>query len=238
MPFAGIPFIQTALTDDFDVIRMYLTDLQTADMPVPGTNLGRAMQLGLLTLTGKSDNPTDLIEMPVDHYAGSKHKAMIIFTDGEDHESTPLEVAKRAKEEGIRIFVIGVGTATGNPIPNVQEDGTTSGYLRDDNGKPVISGLNESLLKQIALESGGAYFRYNDESIVEPLYAQIDQIEKKEYEEREMKLLDDRFQLLLLPAILFFVLEMLIGDRRRRRKTKSAQVAMICLLGAFLPEYE
>jgi len=238
VPFAGIPFIQTALTDDFDVIRMYLTDLQTADMPVPGTNLGRAMQLGLLTLTGKSENPTDSLDMPVDHYAGSKHKAMIIFTDGEDHESTPVKIAKQAKEEGIRIFVIGVGTATGNPNPNVQEDGTTSGYLRDDDGKPVISGLNESLLKEIAQESGGAYFRYNDESIVEPLYAQIDQIEKKEYEEREMKLLDDRFQLLLLPAIILLILEMLIGDRRRRRKSRAVPVAILCMFGAFLPEYD
>jgi len=212
VPFAGVPFVQCPLTHDFDVIRSYLSDLSIADMPVPGTHLGRALYtaLGLLAPAGEDSRKS------VDQFQGSQHRAIVVWTDGENHEGAPEEVAKAAAEAGVRIFTVGVGTATGDPVPEYNEQGTISGYLKDEEGNTVVSGLNGELLAHIANATGGAAFNYADASIADDLHAALDQLERREYNSRFLKLGEERFQWVLIPAFLLLLLELLTTDRRRK----------------------
>ncbi|NUN14700.1 MAG: VWA domain-containing protein [Myxococcales bacterium] len=228
VPFAGVPFVQSPLTHDFGVIKDYLRDLRISDMPVGGTAVGRALREALATLEPESDKndkdkgansqDNDGLER-IKQFAGSKHKAIILYTDGEDHDSEPLEVAKLAAEAGVRIFTVGVGTRSGNAIPILTDDGSVTGYMKAEDGKtPLISELNEPLLREIAEITGGQYFQYANRSVADDVYAQIDKLEKQEYEARFAKLGEDRFQFLLLPGIFLLLLEIWIGDRRRTKK--------------------
>lgn len=228
VPFAGVPFVQSPLTHDFGVIKDYLRDLRISDMPVGGTAIGRALREALATLEPEvdgSDKDKELIGEDsrqidrIKQFEGSKHKAIILYTDGEDHESEPLEIAKLAADAGVRIFTVGVGTRSGNAIPILTDDGSVTGYMKAEDGKtPLISELNEALLREIAETSGGQYFQYANRSVVDDVYAQIDKLEKQEYEARFAKLGEDRFQFLLLPCIFLLLMEIWVGDRRRPRK--------------------
>ncbi len=212
VPFAGVPFVQCPLTHDFEVIRSYLSDLSIADMPVPGTHLGRALQTAL-TLLAPSDQEEAQI---VDQFQGSQHRAIVIWTDGEDHEGAPEEVAQSAAEAGVRIYTIGVGTATGDPVPEYNEKGEISGYLKDEDGNTVVSGLNEELLTSLSAATGGASFNHADVSVVDALHAELDRLERREYNARFLQLGEERFQWVLIPAFLLLLAELLLSDRRRK----------------------
>ena len=231
VPFAGIPFVQTPLTSDFEVVRSYLLELDATDMPVGGTAIGRALRMSLDVLSPpKKDKLEDGEE--VDQFAGSKHKAIILLTDGEDHDSEPLKVAQEIADAGIQVFTIGVGSRSGNAIPILTDDGSVTGYQKAADGKtPLISELDEGLLTEVAKLTKGAYFHYANRSIVEDLYREIDKLEKREYETRFEKMGEDRYQILLLPAILLLLAELVLSDRRRRRRGAVLAAALLVLGG-------
>ena len=233
IPFAGLAFVQTPLTSDFDVITTYLNDLQVEDMPRGGTAIGGAMVEALKalvpadalagTLAESSEDSSGQAQQPavgegVPAFTGSKHKVIILFTDGEDHEGDPMAVAELAAKLGIRIFTVGVGTAQGRPVPLVNSEGMVTGTMKAADGNtPLFSELNERLLRDVAQSTKGRYFNLGPQGIGPGLRKAIDEQEKAEYEATFKHLRNDRFQLALGPALALLVIEAFLSGRRRRR---------------------
>jgi Ca-activated chloride channel family protein len=234
VPFAGLAFVQTPLTHDIQVIRTYLEDLRVEDMPRGGTAIGRAILEAIRTLvpperllgtsaqTAASVRQASRAPEGVAPFEGSKYKAILLITDGEDHEGDPVKAAELAASLGIRIYTVGVGTPQGRPVPIINDEGLVVGTLKGPDGKtPLFSELNEDLLRQIARVSGGSYFQLGPEGLGDGLVTALDTLEKREYESTFSHLRDDRFQLALLPALLLLLLEAALSGRsQRRRRTR------------------
>ncbi|MBM4345331.1 MAG: VWA domain-containing protein [Deltaproteobacteria bacterium] len=240
VPFAGIPFVQCPLTSDHDVIRNYLHDLRPEDLPVGGTNIGRAIALATELLTGEREKAeAELRDNLMPQFKGSKNKAIVLFSDGEDHEGAALDAARKAAEKGIRIYTVGVGSAFGDPVPMLGPDGATTGIVKDEAGNPVFSKLNMDLLDQIAKATGGQSFRYSNQTIAPQLFAALDALEKAEFLAQFKQLGEDRYQLLLGPALLLLLLDLLLARRSagsHRRIGLAAASALACLGLAATPQ--
>jgi Ca-activated chloride channel family protein len=140
--FAGHAYLQMPLTPDLEEAKMYLSNASPDAVPVQGTNIPEALELG--------DNSLDTKE--------KTHKAVVLITDGEDHNPNADKVAQRLADHGVIVCTVGIGTAEGSPII---EPGTET-YKTDVNGKTIISKLNEAELKMIAANTGGAYFHLDN----------------------------------------------------------------------------
>ena len=231
VPFAGIAYRQSPLTSDFGAIRIYLRDLSPADLPVPGTAVGRALSVSLDLLgAGRADSDTETDEQILHPFKGSKYKVIVLVTDGEDHGSKPLDVARRAKDLGIRIYTVGVGDpGAGDLVPELDEEtGEPTGERLTDSesGAPVVSRLHEDLLKEVAEITGGRYFHYTGQAIATALFEELDRLEKREVEATLEKLRKDRFQLLLAPALLLLFFSFALAGWRRR----GGPAALLALL--------
>ncbi len=230
IPFYFIPFVQSPLTSDFDALQVYLRDLRLDDIAEPemrGTSIGRALMAAvgllaqdreLLSEAGAGVVPDLDEDHDVSAMDGSRYKAILLFTDGEEHEDLPEEIYTVAESAGIRIFSVGVGTRAGHAVPIVQEDGEVTGVLKGEDGHPIFSALNEELLGGLAERTGGAYFNFSGRSVADELLAEIEKLEKKEFEAQTRDLGEDRYQFLLLPALLLLMVEGLMSDRLRRRR--------------------
>ncbi len=239
VPFAGIAYQQSPMTSDFGAIRSYLRDMNPADLPVPGTAIGRALTISL-DLLGAGRGEGDSVEPQkkdedaeiLHPYAGSKYKVIVLVTDGEDHGSEPLVVARRAKDLGIRVYTVGVGDPhAGDLVPELDgETGEpTGGRLTDETtGDPVVSRLNDELLKQVAEITGGRYFHYTGQPIATALFEELDRLEKREIEATLEKLRKDRFQLLLAPGLALLALSLALAGWRRRG-TMAVILALLAL---------
>ena len=235
VPFAGLAFVQTPLTHDTQVVKTYLADLRVEDMPRGGTAVGRAILEALRTLVPPESligtaAETSEMELEVSRapegvapFEGSQHKAILLITDGEDHEGDPVAAAELAASLGVRIYTVGVGTPQGRPVPVINEEGQVVGTLKGPDGKtPLFSELNEDLLRQIARVSNGAYFPLGPQGLGDGLVTALDALEKREYEATFSHLRDDRFQLALIPALLFLLLEAWLAGRPRRRSGRES----------------
>lgn len=200
--FAGASFVQCPLTLDYGTARLFLDNLDTSLIPIPGTNLGAAMKKA------------------VDAFKGSaKHaKALILITDGEDHGGEPLVIAKEAAAAGVRIFTIGVGQEGGAPIPLKSVDG---GFKKDNNGQVILTKLDEKTLQNIALATGGSYVRsVSGDMDLEKIYrSDIKQkLKDQELKGTRQKKWEERFQWFLLVALLLFSAELLLPEQRVKRE--------------------
>jgi Ca-activated chloride channel family protein len=151
--FAG-ETMEFPMTVDYGAAAIFFRDLGPYDMPVGGTAIGRALTAAqrVLERSSRSEDKTE------DH---QRSKVVILLTDGEDHEGDPVTAASELAKIGAKVFVVGIGTRTGEPIPTYADDGTWTGYLRDSSGNSVLTSLsadNEAQLKKIAAASGGKYF--------------------------------------------------------------------------------
>ncbi|RMH71219.1 MAG: VWA domain-containing protein [Gemmatimonadetes bacterium] len=198
--FAGTGFVQCPLTSDYSAARMFLDTQITPDaIPQPGTAIGEAIRLATKSFVARS----------------SKNRVLILLTDGEDDNSKPIEAAKAAKKEGIRIYTIGIGSISGEPIPNFV-NGRRVGFKKDRQGNVVLSRLDEATLREIATITGGKYYRATiGGSELDAIFEDISQIEKSEYESRFFIDYEERFQYVLGVALLILMAELLIGDRRK-----------------------
>ncbi|MBN2054522.1 VWA domain-containing protein, partial [bacterium] len=142
--------------------------------------------------------------------------ALVLMTDGESHESDPLEAAGEAARDGVRIFTVGFGSPAGVPIPLRDDTGDTHGYRKDRQGNIVVSKLDEVILEKIALASGGTYYRATtNEDELAKIQQELQDMEKRELESRLYTHKEDKFQLFLLPAIVLLAIEAVVTDRRR-----------------------
>ena len=198
--FAGNAYLQMPLTVDHSAARMFLSNVNTDLVPTQGTAIGDAIEKAQESFESGEEN----------------HKALIIITDGENHESDAVEMAETAADDGVVIHTIGIGTPQGAPIP-VYRRGVEAAYKLDKQGSIVLSKLNERILQQIALVSGGDYYRMtsgNDQVL--KIMNRISSMEKKTFEELVFTEYDDKFQIPLAIALLFLILELFVSDRRSK----------------------
>jgi len=195
--FAGNAYKQLPLTTDYSAARLFLSVVDTKIVPTQGTAIGEA------------------IDMATTSFGETEHnKAIIIITDGENHEDDAVGAAKKANELGIKVFTIGMGLTDGAPIP-LFVNGTQTGFKKDRDGKTVITRLDEDMLTKIAAAGGGAYARANNATTgLTKIFEEINAIDKKEIETRQFTNYEDRFQLFLAIALILFLLELLIADRK------------------------
>jgi Ca-activated chloride channel family protein len=193
MAFAGEAFLTCPLTVDYAGFSLSLDDLSINSIPVGGTNIEKVIREAFKTFGSEQ----------------LKYKALVIITDGEEEQGHALTAAKEAKEKGIRIFTIGIGTKEGDLIQVPQSDGSM-GFLKDDQGNFIKSHLNEDLLQQIAYETGGAYVRSSGAEFgLDYLYThELSKWAKRSFEEKEQKKYYEQFQWPLLLALIFLFLSL------------------------------
>lgn len=196
--FAGTSFVQCPLTLDYGACKMFLDYIDTDLIPVPGTAVAGAIRSSLPSFSKRE----------------RKSKALILITDGEDHEGEPMDAAKEAKQEGIKIFTIGVGRKGGAPIP--LKDGS-GGFKKDRNGEMVITHLDEVTLQKIALETGGSYVRsVTGDMDLDKIYLEgiKQQVEQKQLKSTRKRRWEERFQWFIFFALLFISVEFFVSERK------------------------
>jgi Ca-activated chloride channel homolog len=214
--FAGTSFLQCPLTLDYGAVQIFLDELSTDLIPVPGTAIGEAITKSVGAYDEKDRNS----------------RVLILITDGEDHYGKPLEAAKKAAESGLKIYAIGIGQEGGAPIP----DKKSGGFKKDRKGDVVMSQLDEDTLQKIALETGGSYVRSVTGNLdLENIYKDIRaNVEDKELESGRRKRFEERYQWPLSLAIFLLFLEGITGDAKRRRREKSKGKGAVALTGSKL----
>lgn len=220
--FTAVSFAQSPLTADYGAINFYLDKLSPNQMPVGGTALAPAMLDSIKLLTGKevhigparsrtqNDEP-----LQAEHIKRAKNQVIVLITDGEDHESAPLRAAQVAREHGIHVVTVGIGSPDGSRIPVYDEHGNLTGYKRDQRGELVQTTLDSKSLQQLASATGGTYVRYSGKnSVVNGVTQFINHLEKSELESMLHEHYKDRFLVFLIPALLLLFLAILLGERR------------------------
>jgi len=198
--FSGSAFLQCPLTSDYGGFMLSLDDLNVYSIQKGGTSLSEAIRVAL------------------DSYEGGKKKYMVlvIISDGEDHEGDAVKWAERAKEQGIKIFTIGIGTKEGDLIPVADESGSRV-FLKDRSGNVVKTRLDEDILQKIALTANGSYVgATNAEFGLELIYDEkLSKMEKRDFENKMVKRYNEKYQISLSIAFLLLCLEPFIRERRK-----------------------
>jgi len=198
--FAGSAFTYCPLTSDYSAFRLFLNDINTNIIPLGGTALAAAIRKGVSAFEENSEN----------------HKAIILITDGENHEDDPVKAAREAKERGIIIYTVGVGKKDGSYIRIKDERGNDT-LLKDRQGQVIKSRLDEITLNKVALETGGLYTpAYGTQWGLEKIYKDsIAKIEESTYKTQRVKRYINRFQIPLFVALALIALEGFLADRKR-----------------------
>ena len=193
--FAGDAFVQLPITSDYVSAKMFLSSIDPSMMATQGTDIARAIEMATHSFTQEE----------------GIGKAIIVITDGENHEGGAVEAAEAAKDLGMRVYVLGVGSANGAPIPITG----TGDYMKDRTGNTVMSALNEEMCKQVAQAGGGAYIHVeNNSAAQQQLDNELDKLAKKETSTAVYSEFDEQFQAVGILAILLLILEICILDRR------------------------
>jgi Ca-activated chloride channel family protein len=193
--FAGDAFVQLPITSDYVSAKMFLESIDPSMMASQGTDVAAAINMAVNSFT---------------HDEGVG-KAIILITDGEDHEGGALEAATNAKEKGMRVYVLGVGSPKGAPIPIPG----TNDFMTDNSGKTVMSALNEEMCKQIASAGGGVYIHVdNNSNAQQQLNNELDKLAKKEMETTIYSEYDDQFQAVCIIVLILLIIEVCILERK------------------------
>lgn len=219
--FAGSSFLQCPLTLDYSAFLLFVDALKPGYIPDPGTSLAHAIRLGFKAFPEES----------------RKYRAIIVFSDGEDHEGGVPEALEEAKLAGVRIYTVGVGTTEGEPIPlRSAENQKMSGYKKDRKGEVVITRLNSSLLGQIAKETGGLYVPATAAgNEIDLVLKHLETLGERRLKERLIAEREDHFQLFLFIAFLFLMGETFLGNRKKGKTLKFAlPILAFFVLTAFM----
>ena len=193
--FAGDAFVQLPITSDYVSAKMFLSSIDPSMIASQGTDIARAIEMASHSFTQEE----------------GIGKAIVVITDGEDHEGGAVEAAEAAKKNGMRVYVLGVGSTQGAPIPVPD----TGNYMQDNTGNTVMSALNEDMCKQVAQAGGGAYIHVeNNSAAQEQLDNELDKLAKKETSTAVYSEFDEQFQAFGVLALLLLILEICIFDRR------------------------
>ena len=191
--FAGEPKVQLPITSDYRMAQAFTKRISPTLIAEQGTDIGKALQLASLSFSSQS----------------GKSRVIVLITDGENHEQDVTTVAQMAKEQGIRIYTIGIGTPEGAPIEIGGE------FVKDENGDMVVSKLGEQMLEQIATATDGAYVRATKQSIgLEEIVKSINQMEKSELSTVRYEEYNEQYQYFVAVALALLLLESFIMSRR------------------------
>lgn len=194
--FAGEAFVQMPMTSDSQSAKMFLSTIDPSLVPVQGTAIADAIGLGVNSFTSEKD---------VD-------KAMIIITDGEDHEGNAMEAAQQASEKGIMVNVLGIGSPEGTPIPREEN---SNDYKTDNDGNVVVSRLNEQMCKDIAQAGKGLYVQAdNSNAALRALEAELDKLQTKDSQSLSYSEYDEKFPIFAWILLILLIMEVLIYDKK------------------------
>jgi len=197
--FAGKAYTQLPITTDYAAAKMFTSTINTGIIPTQGTAIGEAL------------------EMAAGSFGESKHnKAIVVITDGEDHEGNVLEQADAIIKKNITIYAIGMGLPEGVPIPLYSGD-VQIGYRKDRDGQTIMTKLDETLLQQLASVGKGMYVRATtSETGLGKIFDDISRIEKSEIEEKQFSDYEDRFQYFTALALFLLILDLFVFERKTR----------------------
>lgn len=195
--FAGRAFVQLPITTDYVSAKMFLNSVDAGSVAVQGTAIGEAIFLAAKGFSAQSE----------------KSRAIIVISDGENHEDDAVEAAKMVAESGIRVYTIGVGSTQGEPIP------MNGNLLRDSNSEIVVSRLDEQTLINVAEAGGGIYVHAgNDEFGFNPIIEELSKMEAESFSSMVFEEFDELYMYFLGIAFVLFVIEILIGERKLKMK--------------------
>ncbi len=202
--FSGSAFVQCPLTLDYGAVRIFLDTVTTGIVPEPGTNIVQAVEAARKGFVARD----------------SKYRVVVLLTDGEQSSGDVGGIAETAREQGIVIHSVGVGTPGGEPIPVRNDEGEVADYVRDESGQPVLSRLDEDALSRLALTTGGKYFRISDrDEEIDQLTELVMGMEGTELESQLYSRYQERFYWPLVLAVALLIAETLIS---RQRPVKEA----------------
>ncbi len=198
--FAGSAHVACPLTTDYAAAKMFLKYLTPNSVPTAGTALGQAIRRAVSIFPE----------------GGEGYRVLVLLTDGEDHDSQALAAAEAAKAAGVKILSIGFGTPAGEPIPVQGASGQVSGYLKDSQGRTVVSRLDEATLQKITQITGGAYWPAHQGGLeADALARLIGRMQKRDVSAGQYGAQENRYQFVLVPALLVLLLGFWLPLRRR-----------------------
>ena len=207
--FAGESFVQLPVTSDYVSAKIFLSSITTESVPVQGTAMGEAIRTAIKSFTSESENS----------------RAIILITDGENHEDDPVAAARDAVDMGARVFCIGVGSPEGKPIP---VDGE---LLKDKDGNIVVTRLDEATLKEVASAGKGLYVRAgNTEFGLNPVIDEIRSLDEKDFQSVVFEEYDEQYMYFFAIALIFMLIEFMISDTRNRRSLFGSGKGMVAVL--------
>jgi len=196
--FAGKAYTQIPITTDYASAKMFLGSINTEIVPTQGTAIGSAIDLAMSSFSPDLESS----------------KAIIVITDGENHEDDAVEMAKKAAEKKIVVHTIGMGLPQGGPIPIYNAYGQKD-FKRDQSGQVVVTKLDEAMLQQIAAAGGGTYIRANNTEVgINNVFDEINKMEKTELESRVYSDYNDQFFYFIVAAFALLVLEFAVMERK------------------------
>tara|TARA_B100000482_G_scaffold189572_1_gene171225 strand:+ start:1726 stop:2757 length:1032 start_codon:yes stop_codon:yes gene_type:complete len=202
--FAGEAYVQLPITTDYSAAKLFLSTVNTSIIPTQGTKIGNAIDLCVKSFDQENN----------------QNKAIIIITDGENHDDEAISSAKIAQEQNIYIHTLGMGLTKGGPIPIYNKYGSTSEFRKDREGNIIITKLNETILKEIAQAGMGTYIRANNsKSGLSVLFDEINKMEKKEIGTMIFTNYKDRFQIFISISLVLLILNLIILQRKNNWKT-------------------
>ena len=203
--FAGEAYVQLPITTDYSAAKLFLSTVNTSIIPTQGTKIGNAIDLCVKSFDQENN----------------QNKAIIIITDGENHDEEAISSAKIAQEQNIYIHTLGMGLTKGGPIPFYNKYGSTSEFRKDREGNIIITKLNETILKEIAQAGMGTYIRANNsKSGLSVLFDEINKMEKKEIGTMIFTNYKDRFQIFIGFSLFFLILNLIILQRKNNWGSK------------------
>ncbi|MCB0823153.1 MAG: VWA domain-containing protein [Bacteroidales bacterium] len=202
--FAGNAYVQLPITTDHSAAKLFLSTVNTKIVPTQGTAIGEALELAAKSFDDETHS-----------------RAIIVITDGENHEDDAVEIAKTIADQGINIYTIGMGLPEGTPIPEYDQYDRQIGYKKDRQGNTVITRLNETALQQIAAEGKGIYVRANNtQAGLSKVFDEINKLEKTEFESKMFSDYESRFQYFIAASLLLLIIELLIFERKSKWLSK------------------
>lgn len=191
--FAGDAFTQLPITSDYVSAKMFLNSIDPSMISTQGTDIATAINMATHSFTQQE----------------GVGKAIIVITDGEDHEGGAVEAAKAAKKKGLNVFVLGVGTSKGAPIPIPE----SNDYIKDNSGNTVMSVLNENMCREIADAGGGAYIHVdNNSKAQEQLNTELDKLSKQEIASEIYSEYDEQYQAFGIIVLLLLIIEICVFE--------------------------
>ena len=197
--FAGNAYVQLPITTDYASAKLFLSSIDTDMVPTQGTSIGSAINLAANSFSDDEDI----------------NKAIVVITDGEDHEQNAIDAARQASDKGIKVYTVGMGSADGAPVPvspNAQGD-----FIKDENGNVVISKMNRELLQQVANAGRAEYIPANNiRRGINNLISELGELEKTEMDSKVYTDYEDQFQYLAGLALLLLLIEFIILERKNK----------------------